>query len=209
MKKGLINSKLFVLCMLFIFISSSMVSAFNWYPEITFNVVEQNVETGDTIHIAVSATDNEGISKISYQQGTGTWNDYSCNGATSCSHTFTITENTAGVYTFRGRVIDTIGHIVVSDYDSVMVHIVACNSNTECGTDGFVGATSCSSNDVYQTYRTYTCSNPGTYNSQCSNTDTLTLEQDCAYTCSAGACSGECNNGATQTCSLQQGVCAS
>ncbi|MBM3303953.1 MAG: hypothetical protein FJY76_02560, partial [Candidatus Aenigmarchaeota archaeon] len=56
---------------------------------------------------------------------------------------------------------------------------VTCTKNSECGTDGWVGNASCSGNDVFQNWRTYTCNNPGTANASCSNTDTPTLKQDC------------------------------
>lgn len=57
--------------------------------------------------------------------------------------------------------------------------IPLCVKNSDCGTDGWVGGLSCSNDDVYQNYRTYTCNNPGTSSSYCSSTDTLTLKQDC------------------------------
>ncbi len=57
--------------------------------------------------------------------------------------------------------------------------ITQCTQNSDCGTDGFVGDPTCSADDVYQDYRTYTCNNPGTKDSYCSHTDTLTLKEDC------------------------------
>ncbi|MBW2982135.1 hypothetical protein KY343_04610 [Candidatus Woesearchaeota archaeon] len=67
---------------------------------------------------------------------------------------------------------------------------VGCSSDSDCGTDGWVGSTYCSGNDVYQSYRTYDCNNPGTPSSSCSSTDTPTLKQNCPDTCSGGSCVG-------------------
>jgi hypothetical protein len=65
---------------------------------------------------------------------------------------------------------------------------VACNSNADCPADGLTGATYCGdasansdgeNKDVYQTYRDYTCSNPGTGSSSCTYTDTKVKQTDC------------------------------
>ena len=50
-----------------------------------------------------------------------------------------------------------------------------------------LGTTTVSGN-VYQNYKTYTCNNPGTSSSSCSNTSTSQLKQTCANGCSNGAC---------------------
>jgi len=63
-----------------------------------------------------------------------------------------------------------------------------CSSNTECGTDGWVGGTSCSGNDVYQGYRAYICNSPGSSSASCSYQDTSKLKQQCQNGCSNGAC---------------------
>ena len=57
--------------------------------------------------------------------------------------------------------------------------VIECYSNNDCGTDAWVGSAFCSSDDVYQKYRTYTCHNPGTSSSYCSYSDTSQLKQDC------------------------------
>ncbi len=54
-----------------------------------------------------------------------------------------------------------------------------CTVNSDCGIDGWVGSTSCSQDDVFQNWRTYTCNNPGTGESSCSYNDELQLKQDC------------------------------
>ena len=67
---------------------------------------------------------------------------------------------------------------------------VACSTNSQCGTNGYVGELFCEGNNVYRNYKTYTCNNPGTINSSCSNSTTAKLQQTCTtnQTCSNGAC---------------------
>jgi len=67
---------------------------------------------------------------------------------------------------------------------------VTCFNNSQCGTNGFVGNPFCSSGNVFQNYLTYTCNNPGTSGSSCSNSSVATLKQTCLsnQTCSSGSC---------------------
>ncbi|MBI2054280.1 MAG: isopeptide-forming domain-containing fimbrial protein [Candidatus Staskawiczbacteria bacterium] len=66
----------------------------------------------------------------------------------------------------------------------------ACSTNANCGTNGFIGDPFCQSNNVYQNYKTYTCNNPGTANSTCSDSTAPKLKQTCGnnQTCSNGIC---------------------
>jgi len=64
---------------------------------------------------------------------------------------------------------------------------ITCYGNATCGSDGWIGSPSCNGNDVWQTWRDYTCYNPGTQNSYCDNEETYILKQECV--------SGECENG--------------
>jgi len=57
--------------------------------------------------------------------------------------------------------------------------IFACYNNLDCGSNGWIGNLTCSNDDVYRNYRTYTCKNPGTSQANCTYVDTLTLKQDC------------------------------
>lgn len=75
---------------------------------------------------------------------------------------------------------------------------IACSSDSQCGNSGYIGSPYCGSNgDVYQTYRTHTCNNPGTTSSSCSTADDNRLKTNCDsnQTCSAGSCNQ------TQNCS--------
>jgi hypothetical protein len=70
---------------------------------------------------------------------------------------------------------------------------VQCSLDSDCGTSGWTGNPYCSGDDVYQTYRTYTCSNPGTPGSSCSYSDSQQFKESCT-TCSGGACVVECSS---------------
>ncbi len=60
-----------------------------------------------------------------------------------------------------------------------------CTSPSQCGTDGWTGNPTCSNNDVYQNYITYTCSAQGA----CGSSTTNKLKQDCGTGgCVNGAC---------------------
>ncbi|MHB8871906.1 MAG: hypothetical protein ACYC5G_05630, partial [Candidatus Doudnabacteria bacterium] len=67
---------------------------------------------------------------------------------------------------------------------------IACSNNTACGTNGYTGSPFCQNGDVYQNYRTYTCNNPGTANSVCSDSTAPQLKTNCALgqTCANGSC---------------------
>jgi len=76
---------------------------------------------------------------------------------------------------------------------------IACEYNSDCGSDGYVGDAYCSNDDVYQYYKEFTCSNPGAYNSECSSETNSQLITDCSYGCSNDECIDEpliieCNN---------------
>jgi hypothetical protein len=61
--------------------------------------------------------------------------------------------------------------------------VTACSSNTDCGINDWIYATnSCSSNDVYMNYITYTCNNPGTVSSSCTNSIVFKFKTDCGET---------------------------
>jgi hypothetical protein len=63
-----------------------------------------------------------------------------------------------------------------------------CNSNSDCGDDGYIDGTYCLSDDVYQTYRDWTCHDAGTADSYCSYDDIEGLIEGCNYGCVNGEC---------------------
>ena len=68
---------------------------------------------------------------------------------------------------------------------------VACSNNAACGTDGLTGNPFCLNNNVYKYYKTYTCRNPGTSSSYCTDSSSAQLINNCtsSQTCSNGSCS--------------------
>jgi len=79
---------------------------------------------------------------------------------------------------------------------------IACSSDAQCGTSGYIGDAFCQNGDVYKTYRTYTCSDPGTVSSACSSSTQDKLLTDCSsnQTCSNGTCSSSCTNHSYKQC---------
>ena len=80
---------------------------------------------------------------------------------------------------------------------------ITCSFNSECGANGFTGSPFCQNNNVYQNYRTYTCANPGTASSSCSNSTSAQLKSNCTgnQTCSNGSCGSSCTYHSYQQCS--------
>jgi len=76
---------------------------------------------------------------------------------------------------------------------------VACSSDSQCGTNGFVGGLFCTGNSVFQNYITFTCHSPGTPQSSCSSSTTSQLNQNCGANqiCQNGACVCNTKNGKT------------
>lgn len=65
---------------------------------------------------------------------------------------------------------------------------INCTSKTDCGRDSYVGEKFCDNDNVFQDYRTFTCNNPGTVNSYCSNNIISKLLDECSRDCSDGEC---------------------
>jgi len=67
---------------------------------------------------------------------------------------------------------------------------IACSTNSACGTNAYTGSPFCQSGNVYQNYKTYTCNNPGTPSSYCSDSTASQLKNTCTsnQTCNNGSC---------------------
>ncbi|MBD3354944.1 hypothetical protein GF361_03085, partial [Candidatus Woesearchaeota archaeon] len=63
-----------------------------------------------------------------------------------------------------------------------------CSSDNDCGSDGYVGSSYCSEDDVYQVHRQWSCHNPGTSEAYCSYDDENELIESCSYDCVNGDC---------------------
>ncbi|MEK6831038.1 MAG: hypothetical protein AABX77_03335, partial [Nanoarchaeota archaeon] len=68
-----------------------------------------------------------------------------------------------------------------------------CNSDSDCGTDGFIGENFCRQNNVYRNFRTFTCNNPGESDSSCSSNVEARLRDECneQSVCTNGRCEPE------------------
>jgi mannan endo-1,4-beta-mannosidase len=64
---------------------------------------------------------------------------------------------------------------------------IICSKNLNCGSDGWLGLL-CKLGDIWGTYRTYTCQNPGTRASYCEYKDEEKIDRECEYGCEQGAC---------------------
>jgi hypothetical protein len=69
---------------------------------------------------------------------------------------------------------------------------VQCNSNAECGTDGFVGNLFCQGSNIFDKYITYTCLNAGTPISSCSSSTQDKAMKTCQYGWENGNCWPQC-----------------
>ena len=72
---------------------------------------------------------------------------------------------------------------------------IACSANTNCGISGYVNNPFCQYGNVYQDFITYTCNNPGTASSTCTNNTAPQLKTTCTgnQTCSNGNCTNQAN----------------
>ncbi len=69
----------------------------------------------------------------------------------------------------------------------------ACSKDSDCGNGGLIGNLFCKIQyiqGIFQKYKKYTCNNPGTVNSSCTNKAIDYLIKDCSFNavCSAGKC---------------------
>ncbi|MDP7506667.1 MAG: MopE-related protein, partial [Candidatus Woesearchaeota archaeon] len=55
----------------------------------------------------------------------------------------------------------------------------SCSSDSDCGTNGWVGYSSCIYDDAYQYYRTYTCNDARGVSSYCTHEDTQQKKSEC------------------------------
>jgi len=74
--------------------------------------------------------------------------------------------------------------------DSYCEHTpISCSNNSNCGTDGLIGAGFCGvGDDVFKDYIEWTCEDAGTADSFCSSTITSQLFEVCADDCLEGIC---------------------
>ena len=91
----------------------------------------------------------------------------------------------------------------------------ACFANSDCGTDGWIeGSSDCNDSggrvQIYQNWRTYECSNPGTAQASCSQTDKRQMILDCGTATYGQWSTPFCNNGGNseRTRTVHKAACA-
>ena len=72
---------------------------------------------------------------------------------------------------------------------------VACNSNSECGTDTKLSSFCGTDGNIYDIWKVYTCMNPGQTTSFCSEENQDRLNQICSNGCSLPGGNATCNSG--------------
>ncbi|MCX6723361.1 MAG: hypothetical protein NT094_04865, partial [Candidatus Staskawiczbacteria bacterium] len=79
---------------------------------------------------------------------------------------------------------------------------IVCSNNSGCGTSGPTGGLFCQLGNVYQNYITYTCNNPGTTSSTCTNSIVAQPQTTCTgnQTCSNGSCVSNCTTHSYRNC---------
>lgn len=68
---------------------------------------------------------------------------------------------------------------------------IICHNDLACGQDRFLGIPYCNNSDVYDYYISFSCENPGTYMSYCTNSTEEKLKEYCEYDCLDGECIGQ------------------
>jgi hypothetical protein len=82
---------------------------------------------------------------------------------------------------------------------------ITCSNDADCSSqNGYIGSPFCqtgNSTGIFQTYRTYTCQNPGTANSSCVGTNATQQKSTCVsnQVCTAGVCTTPANGFAIQS----------
>lgn len=86
---------------------------------------------------------------------------------------------------------------------------IACDENSDCGQNGFVGLPFCdgtSGNDIFRNFNSFTCNSPGTLQAFCSDSILPTFLEACSQACIGGECktitcynNSDCNDGNIRT----------
>ncbi len=115
---------------------------------VTLSVDPTTVCTGNTINVIVSATDVDGVKYIYYWSGS--WVSYNCEGATSCSHTWSISKSSSGSYYIYGYYLDSLSNGEWTSPSSITVTVLrdngqTCSAGDECCSGNCVDGYCCNS----------------------------------------------------------------
>lgn len=104
---------------------------------------------------------------------------------TTTIHTTTTSSTTTTVHTTTTSSTTTTVHTTTTSSTTTTIP-PTCSRNSDCGTDGYVGDPFCGNDDwplylnhLYWSYRSFTCNNPGTPQSSCSNSYINVLQKFC------------------------------
>ena len=73
---------------------------------------------------------------------------------------------------------------------------IDCYDNSDCGEDIWLNSDYCQDNNVWDTWKEWTCGGAGTYSALCSYNEEDMLKENCSYSCENNQCVGECNSDA-------------
>lgn len=92
----------------------------------------------------------------------------------------------------EGNSVDLCGDMMLCEVGQCVD--VECDMDSDCGTDGFVGSDFCSEDDVFRSYETFTCNNPGTSISSCTSDVQPVLQDQCSSSeiCLVDECVNDC-----------------
>ncbi|MBU0760240.1 MAG: hypothetical protein KJ600_03530 [Nanoarchaeota archaeon] len=88
---------------------------------------------------------------------------------------------------------------------------ITCSSDSDCGTDGFIGENICLENNVTRLFQQFTCNAPATQQSFCSTTVSQLTIEECDFVCSGGQCiplTSDCIPGEIRDCGTNVGECS-
>ena len=74
------------------------------------------------------------------------------------------------------------------DFECLNGECITCFSDISCGKNGFLGDKYCTGKNIYQDYKEFSCSNPGTSSSTCNSNVFPKLIEECSEACLNGEC---------------------
>ncbi|MCX6720227.1 MAG: hypothetical protein NTW11_00190 [Candidatus Staskawiczbacteria bacterium] len=143
------------------------------------SVSQSPVQVGQSV--TFTATAGGGAETYTYS-----WASACIGNTQSCTVTF----DTPGIRSATVSVVSGTSSASASCSVTVVAAPIICSTNSQCGTDANIGLPFCQSGNVYQNRKAYTCNNPGTITSYCSDSTASQLQTTCTgnQICTAGAC---------------------